>query len=1152
MKNHVTQMPEYCENPSQSAWVMAHAGSGKTYALVKRVIALLLSNATPQSIWCLTYTNNAATEMQERLHSKLDELACLEDASLKQALAEYLGDANAGVSDAHCQKIRAIAADIMLPGQGIICTTMHGLCQKLLRIFALESGMLPDFTLLDAETQRSLLYQAIDAVFAHGLQVQKGALFEALDHVASIAKYDTVKSRLKKILSRRDLLSQALLQAGSVENLHQAVFDVCHAENGANTDDILAEIQAQTLPQMRAIYEALGEGKTQDKTKARAIKIWLDTPCDPDHLTKAWQRYLTVFYDSKSKLREKLFNKGTLVEDGALAQAFAREQMRVADALEKLSAQALAQDSSAMLSLAITALDHYHALKAKPGMLDFDDLLLSMLQLVENPVTLGHVMRKLDYRLEHILLDEAQDTSPVQWRILSHLIEEICHTAPRKSTVPRSLFVVGDVKQSIYSFQGAAPQMMQAKHAAFSALYQGHEMAFQTASLNVARRNVPLILQLVDKVANNMSVQPGLLEEGITHVPWRKNAPGMIALHPLCESEKINVPGGFHMPTAYHLGGRAQNKLAQNIAQMITDWLKNNRRYLANGQEVCASDIMIIVRNRGHLVPAIIRALEAANIPVAAIDRLVLSQHIMVLDILALIAWIYQPDDDVSLAQVLRSPMFSLSEEALFALANNRDGSLFDALCESEKHQSICLLLADFQAQKDQPIYAWLSHLFYTHELVKPYLERLGNALQEVVDALMEYAANLHGKAESHLLHFMRHMRQAEQVIKHEETTPDAVRILTVHGAKGLEAPIVILADTTSMPQMHKEEIYYTDYGDETLPLCAMQEISKQARLLKTTKEAKQKSLMHEYYRGLYVAITRARDELYIFGLKPKSASGDSWYEVIKTAMNTMDDAQEDASGILSITQKPASLHAEITAHQPSPLDGDLPDWLHARIAPEAVRITLTPSHVGALFDLDVSPADYAVFSAQKLQSNARDYGNALHAVLQWVDCNTPNQQLQKALILQALPEADIKLAMQCIAQLWNDVEIANLWQKPAQKEQPIYAQLAFNGVCYDVTGVVDRLIILPDTVMILDYKTALNIPKSDAIPVQYLAQMALYKAVLKEIYPQKNIRTALLWTHVARLDWVDEAIQKISLDEAIKNIADNLALSLDGSKDAA
>lgn len=1130
-------LQEYKENPNASAWVMAHAGSGKTHALVRRVVALLLAGAVPRSIWCVTYTNIAASEMSARITTMLGELSAIaEDVALKAALEDYLQYA---VSDAQVALLRDLARNVHRADSRVSCTTMHGLCQMILRVFAFELGLSPQLVALDEEAMRGMLEKACASMLTQAMAPDHPAA-KALLHALSVtASYKRLQEHLQTMVQNRRLWLDALSACGSRSARDDALLRACGITRIESEDAPLRRAHAATPPQMHEVAAVLSGGTKPDREKSHILLRWLHA--SEEALAQCWEDYRDVFLKTSDGLgpRKSLCSKIILPET-RLGEVFYAEQQRVLHVRDALASMACAEDSIHMAALFDAAYQAYSEHKAQAEAIDFDDMIFYVQRLLSSPQSLGYVMDKLDVRVEHILLDEAQDTAPAQWHILSHLVEDLC-AARSGSAQPKTVFVVGDTKQSIYSFQGAAPWMMQAQQRYFQELFATHQQAFSLGKLSVARRSVPKVLAFVDAIGNNQHVRAGWMEAASAHRAHRDDA-GRIVSFALTEPEAKKTRGMYAIPRDYSDHQTGETKLAQQIASDVAQWLEEKRLLTSAARPVCPGDIMILVRKRGKLAPAILRALQARGVPVAGMDRVVLSEHIVVQDILALIAWCFQVEDDLALAQILRSPIGGFSEEDLCALAHGRSTTLWQALQQHPNYTALCDELSAYLSARSQSIYSLLVQVMMAYQHMRSYRARLGDHVVAMMEEVFAYASALEGTADADLLCFMMRMKRSRQQIKRDvDAHSNVVRILTVHGAKGLEANIVMIADVADMPSTQKESIFSHALPDGiSVPLMALQPQAKRAPAFLVAKQSRVVALEQEYYRQLYVALTRARDELYLYSAKGRADPCEhSWYALVHSTLKTMEGAviKDDGSVVwedvkVEYARESGGIHM---LHEPA-----IPFWAQGNLPQEYAPLTLTPSQL-ARHD---TPA-LATKSPSTL-GDPRVYGNALHALLSWATPEMADDAMLQALHADGLNDADQRRALQTLHAMWQHPEIGALLAAEHFSEQAVSAHVTIDGRSYPAYGIIDRLVMLPDAVMILDFKTAETPPPPNALPDAYLAQLGLYHAMLTPLYPQASLKCALLWTHNLRLDVLPEAQMHKALHRVTKNLTTSPASWLD------
>jgi len=720
------------------------------------------------------------------------------------------------------------------------------------------------------------------------------------------------------------------------------------------------------------------------------------------------------------------------------------------------------------------------------------------------------VMSKLDYRLEHLLVDEAQDTSPVQWQLIQALVGEIIAQAEQAAN-PKTLFVVGDEKQSIYSFQGAAPWLLAQMKQHFMEQLSASAAPLGAQELAVSYRSADAILKVVNAVCLHGDVAAAFSEGAAPeHQLHHKDVYGHVELWPLVETEEKPELPPYTIPTDYYLQASARRRLAEQVVHHIAQLLE--QKTLIRGKQMQPRDVLILVQGRNEMVPALIQSLEALHIPVAGIDRLYLNQHIAVKDIMALIAWCFQPADNVALAQVLRSPLIGISEEALFELAYGRGEETLWQRTANTPHAEP---LERWRSLRHQDAYPFIHHVLEVDGAAKRYSRRMGQEVLEVLDELLAIAANKHGTREANLLLFMQTILQDAPEIKRDSAhaTSNHVRIMTVHGAKGLEAPVVFLVDTTKTPDLKKEMVYYSHDGAAYLQLS---EDAENAAMLALLKQQKKQQLFAEYYRLLYVALTRAADRLYITGTAlQKNSKLTHWYDVTRTQMLTLPYVEEEGRIIIA-----SGIMAEASASHEAPVSTPqkVPTWINQTPVKEVVPRVFSPSRIGD---------DEPVLATQSttIKHDARAYGIMLHQLLQWApDTISLEETLRFAASMNATAMGED--LYRDISRLFADDAIADMLKMPCNREQVIAGEIMVNGVLQPFSGSIDRLMVTENEVLVIDYKTSFVPPAAPAAtPRHYALQMKAYHALLEKRYPKHHIKLGLLWTSLPRLDWINDVV---------------------------
>lgn len=1050
---------------------MANAGSGKTYVLSRRVVRLLLEGAKPESIVCLTYTKAAAAEMRDRILKLLKSLTISTDA-----LNDILGEAPTQSQIALAPKLLDTVLDSPLGGMTI--TTIHGFCQQLLGSFPIEAGISPHAILLDDREQYELMQTAIHRLYAN----DDAPIQESLAFITEIAAEARLGDWLTAIIrQRRDWAglnhSTAILEEIKASHPMLASYDRSYW-----LTQILSGFTADTEA---ALKEALPKLKDTER-----FMQWLTNRIDIESCMLAW---LT----EKRTPRKTLLNP---LKDTHLYAPLQREQERIYEIHKAIATVSAIEESYHMAILADAILQLYAQLKVTKNALDYDDLIDAVERLFARE--LPWVMTKLDYRIDHLLLDEAQDTSPAQWRITEALVKELL-AADAPSGQQRSLFVVGDDKQSIYSFQGAAPEMFEAMREDWK-----QSASIESYTLSTSYRSAEPILQLANSIC------------GVEHTLHRKGMAGRVELWPIIDQPAKADKTPYAVPESQSDEERAQSLLALQIAGTIKNWFEEKRELKARGRAVSAGDIMILVHRRKPMTPLLIRELQKLEIPVAGIDRLTLSSHLAVKDFIALMRWLYAPEDDLALAQVLRSPLIGLTETQLYELAQGREqATLWQRVQDNAQ-------LRAWRNLRNLTPYDFLHRILEIEGKRIAYVARFGLEVHEVLDELLHHAALTEGEAIS-LLAYAEQLERAAKEIKREHAGAsgrDEVRIMTVHGAKGLESPIVILADTTNPPDLRKELWFKTDAM--ALPLVTISDDAKLVEMREPLKEARREALQREYERLLYVAITRAEDELYIGGVQPASnrkVGENSWYAICKSALqNISSTIEKDGTYVLESKQTaPVKTETNTHAHH----EGAAPAWAK-KPAPKEVR-------PGAFLPSRLVNSELALYESR--DGDARQRGVIIHQLLELGSVN-PNEATLSKLANFIAPDwkaKDREAMVRDVYALLRNPDLSWLWSSKGYNEVSIAGPLTISGESKWMNGQIDRLVMQGNQIVILDYKTSANLPKNAAeTTLAYLLQMKAYRELLANKYKGKTIRAALLWTHAPRLDWLDEQLDTISWDE--------------------
>jgi len=1101
-------------DPAQSVWVRANAGSGKTYVLTARVLRLLLSGVKPEEILCLTYTKAAAAEMRGRVGERLGQWALATESELVDDLTKLGG---APPTAGMLLRARALFAHALETPGGLRIQTIHAFCEAILHRFPHEARVPFDFKVLEEHERDGMLQQARESVLAAGLRGSAEA--GAVETLFGLLSDFSIEQAIIEALNQQRILRRVLTDVPRAKReLRQLIGRV------GSVDDILDEISTgYTLSRDEhgQIFAIGGGGEFVDRLR----EVHPPHP-DAEALLDA---YLT---DSRTP-RKRLLLKAGMLALPDIAQKLTDEADRLAALYQRLVAAELVARSEAMLDIVAAISTHYENQKRARSLLDFDDLIEKLATLLTEESQGPWVRYKLDAGISHILVDEGQDTNLQQWDVIDALVEDF-FVGDSAADRPRTIFAVGDQKQSIFSFQGANPDEF---------IDAGNRYALSARAVHAAVSKVPLhfsfrtlrgVLEGVDIVFNNRQdlKQGAKQEEGLHHDTARADEGGTVTLWPPIQ-DVVDPTDPDNWPTEppQQMTQTAQRRVAERIAREIKGWIDANRPLGPRGRPVRADDVLILVQVRSVLFHEIIRALIRAGVPTPGADRLAVTTHIGVLDMMALGDVLSNPSDDLQLAALLRSPLFDVSEEDLLAVAQPRgeNVSLWRALetAESLSVRSAYVELKQWRNRLDfERPFNFYADVLYAHGGLKRMRGRFGSEIDDVMAEFLDLALAHEQSDQPSLLGFLAELRSRDVTIKRELAEGGAgVRVMTVHGAKGLEAPIVIMADAATTERGRDRRAVYM----RSVPPLFVHASSEathvdETREFKANADADQQA---EYWRKLYVAMTRAEDELYVTGYLTKMGKVDgSWYEAIEQGLKPLSETIAGADGNLSALVYPAERPvpapiapgavAERPVTQPLVL-GPLPRHRPVPIVrPSSVDHPTPPERVLSTRLEDALDPETARLS-----------GTALHALLQHLGKVDPVQReavAARALetLLPTAPAQHAPLARKAISILTRP-ELGHLFGPNSRAEVPFFAEAQRPAKAgperIRIIGRIDRIVVNPGAILLVDFKSDAN-PTMEPGEVNpaYLQQLGLYALVARELFPGQEVEAAILWTSLESL----------------------------------
>jgi ATP-dependent helicase/nuclease subunit A len=1121
-------------DPKTSAWVSANAGSGKTHVLTQRVLRLLLNGTPPAQILCLAYTKAAAANMADRVFSKLALWTSLSDNALAKAIVDCGADAP-GPGDLIFAR-QLFARTIESPG-GLKIQTLHAFAERLLRLFPFEANVPAHFKVLDERESKRLLIEARDTALAElSASSESAGALDLAARESGAARFDEL---LTEALSRAEIF-------GAHDNA-LAYAAALRAPLGLAPDATVASVEAEMLggdvgPVRRQRWaEALEAGKKHDQNIAADLRS-----ADQDSARQARvQALLDAFFKDGGEGEPRGGENGPLAtkdlakENPALEDDLRREQDRLLPLRQRRRAALTLERSAALFVVAKSILAAFARMKAERGALDFNDQIVRALTLVTRS-SAAWVLHKLDYGLDHLLLDEAQDASLPQWGILSALSAEFFAGAGARPK-NRTVFAVGDEKQSIFAFQGAAPQMFAEMKRAFAERHRHSERPFADVPLTFSFRSSQTILDAVDRTFRTELAWRGVTADGEpppTHEAIRRQLKGVVELWPPIAPSPGPDPEDWSMPLDPPSQDDPPVVLAKRIAEVIKSWLRptSPERVIdpdsGEIRRIRESDVMILVRSRNAFFEAMIRALKAADVKTAGADRLKLKDHIAVMDLIAVGRAALLPDDDLTLACAVKSPLLGFDDDALMRIAAGRSDSLAGALAASDEGpaRNATRRLVEWRGRaKALSPFTFYALLLGQDGGRRALIGRLGPEAADPIDEFLTLAL-AHEQQEAPSLHnFLAQVESADVEIKRDmEVETDGVRVLTVHASKGLEAPIVFLPDSCGGPDSRHEPklmlLSSSRPGDPPV-LAWARKSAEDADAVAAARAEARAAQAGEHRRLLYVAMTRAAQRLIVAGHQTsKRRPPDCWYDLIVSGLgDSLVKAPAPFRGGGTILRLGEGLRAEgVGETAPARALGSLPGWLVADAAPETVVLPLNPSRAGGAGGGD--------------RERALE-GRLAHALLDMLP-NLPPQRRPDAATAYldawggALAESvRVALAAKVLAAI-GAPELSPIFGPSSRSEVALAGVLSRpKGSDLAYSGRLDRLVATDQGVLIVDFKLG---EKPDRPAEANVAQLALYREALQALYRGVTIRAALVYLDGPTLTQISEE----ALDAALNAVA--------------
>ncbi|WP_439468279.1 double-strand break repair helicase AddA [Blastomonas fulva] len=1130
-------------SPCDQVWLSASAGTGKTQVLTARVFRLLLEpGVNPDAILCLTFTKAGASEMANRINAQLAAWVRMSDT----ALGADLRCIGAAVDPDTLIRARRLFARVLdAPQGGLRIQTIHSFCQSLLASFPEEAGLAPGFRPIEDRDRVQLARDTLGAMLVEAARNGDARLSDNLEALSLKLGAEATEKFLMRCAAKPDSMD---MLKGDIRPYVNAALGMKRDEDGGDLSRLCSD-GLFDIGNLEALQEShVRWGTATGQKFADAIQSWLDMGDDErlEHLDLIW----SVVAIANGNMRSFTTSPKKVDPDYPYkAESLYSDLLSLR---EHVALIGFSRDYARALEVGRSFAWSFAEAKRQAGLLDFDDLIRAAAELLSGSTMAQWIAFKLDQRFDHVLVDEAQDTNPSQWAIVGGLIADYFAGQGSKADRFRTLFTVGDFKQAIFGFQGTSPQYYAAARHRIGAFAQDAGQPFLALSLDRSFRSTQPVLDMVDAVLGELG--PAAL--GITDdkLPLHEGraGPGVVELwRPVgdsVETEDGESETGAEGEAAEEWLSGADLRFAHQLADRIAGWLNPaspQRLWLARRSDgssgwAGAGDIMVLLRRRGELASLIVARLYAAGVPVAGIDRLRLGQPLAVQDLVAAIRFALQPLDDLTCAALLVSPLCGWTQDELLHYGHRPDKrALWPHLRDQARDD------AGLQARLET-LYALLgmaeygtAYDFLEQVLTGPIqgrarlVARLGGEALDPIAEMLSLAQKFASSHDGGLQAFLHWFDAGDEEIKRELAgQSDMVRVMTVHGSKGLQAPIVILADACVDPARKVDSSFDWPVeitgADATIDL-PVYSLPKAERVgpLAEAHDAAREADMQEHWRLLYVAMTRAAEQLYVggtLGRRAKEPPEQSWYAAIERSfMGLGCDWCDEGDGAFrrfgsgALPSDQAQARAEVrSAESPA-----LPDWALTPAAPEQRPPTpLAPSSLGK--DDTASPPILGADLAKAAQR-----GLIMHSLFERLPAVAPEERREAARRWLAsqhgmADSAEADAIIDSVSAVIDHPDWADIFGPGALAEAPIAAVVGLNVV----TGTVDRLLIEPDRVLVVDFKTSRRPPRSlEQLPIAHVRQMAAYVAALRLIFPGRVVEAGLLYTATPQLFVLPDAL---------------------------
>ncbi len=1058
-------------DPNISVWTMASAGTGKTKVLIDRLMKLLVRGANPQKILCLTFTKAAANEIKLRINQEIERWSKSDDDELQLMLKNLFGF---DPKKQFLSKAKNLLPELFKSPEPIKICTIHAFCQYVLKKFPIEAGISPTFKIID----ELLMHQVLE-------KLKKELFFEkscknAIKYFAQNFHETTIDEILHEIISGKFL---SLTDSFSDAQTYKGYLSQKIGIPMNNTEDIV-QSYVLNIPIKEQI--SLKSENSKDAEIINSINAYLSLSLKEK--IRRWRNLNAIFLNTDQNKRVSILSKKTKDQNPHLAELLKEWQINFANLIKEIANNTALNASCYLYEIAESLLAKYQSFKVQNEYLDYEDLVFFTNKLLSKSIDKDWVLYKLDGGIDHILVDEAQDTSASQWHVIQNLISDFFSGQSRQDD--RTIFVVGDEKQSIYSFQGADIKALQNTKYLISSGMKNANKDYKNVQLTNCYRSTQVVVDFIQKSLNQSSAN--------FKVPdvksMRPTSLGRVELWPMLPQLGQKKGAFWPAPTQIHTHEATKVQVSRIIASYVKNLLSKKIILPSTKAAIKESDITILVQRRNAFTDLLIDSLRKEGLSVCGLDRIKLQSNLSILDVIAIAKFVLLPSDNLNCAIVLKSPLFNLKENELHEIVFGK--TIWNNLCSStnpvhkeifSKMQDILKLYADYSVSD---FFFLLLDCLGLRTLL---LEANCKSDDQVIDEFLQVTKRFESEIGGNLYNFVDWFENNELQVKRDPLSEGGIKIMTVHAAKGLESSVVILPNAISL-NINENRICWIE--DD----CVLFLPRDKSDLITSYKALEEEKSYQEYLRLMYVALSRCKDYLIICSdSSHKEAHKSSWYSIASNAIMQL------GVSIKSELLEQLGLKGNIWVLQSQ--DFEICKKNEELLAPKTKESLITqkwsqgsPSAT-ALSQIASPPLEE--------EDSAALYGSIVHKLLEEsANGELPQEIFNHPLLFRLSLEERTKT----ISRLKN-LFSTDFWQ--GLFNDKVYTEVPFFDHKNDQSfvGRIDLLAVSEFEVRIVDYKTDAFVPKSEKdIPTKYLEQMHRYKTAISKIYPNQKISAFILW----------------------------------------